>query len=190
MELQSTPEVSQRRLAKRLGISLGATNLLLRNMMRKGYVRITRAHWKRWLYAVTPAGFYRKAQLTLEYIHRFLGQYQRIRQTLRGELASLGLNAESRVAIYGTGEFAEIVYLALREMTIEEIDVFDAETAAGTRFLSMPVQDIAVLRPEEYDRVVVAFLNQEEKVRSDLEGRGVAVDKIVSFFEGAGARHG
>ena len=61
-EVQSTPDTSPRRLAKRLGISLGVTNLLLRNMARKGYVRITRAGWRRWLYALTPAGFSHKLQ--------------------------------------------------------------------------------------------------------------------------------
>jgi DNA-binding MarR family transcriptional regulator len=115
-EVHRRPQASQRELARRVGIALGMTNLLLHNLAEKGYVRITRAGWRRWLYALTPDGFLRKVQLTLSYVHRFLDHYQKVRQTLREELAVQSLNAESRVAILGTGEFAELVYLGLNDL--------------------------------------------------------------------------
>ena len=181
-EVQSTPDTSQRRLAKRLGISLGVTNLLLRNMARKGYVRVSRAGWRRWLYALTPAGFSHKVQLMAAYIHRFLNHYQRIRQALREEMEPLALHMESSVAIYGTGEFAELVYLGLRELGIEEVDIFTSGSPDGSRFLGMPVRDVTVMRPEYYDRVIVGLLEDTDNSCEELRARGVTSEQLVTLL--------
>ena len=185
-EVQRRPEASQRELAKRVGIALGMTNLLLHNLAQKGYVRISRAGWKRWFYGLTPEGFSRKLQLTLAYVHRFVAQYRRIRQTLRDELALERLNAESRVAMYGTGEFAELVYLGLKDLGIEEIEVFDRVDTDGTKFLGMPVQGMADFKPDQYDRVVVAFLGEAKEQYSELRKAGVPPEKLVLLFASNG----
>ena len=181
-EVEATPEITQRVLSRRVGIALGLTNVLLRNLAQKGYVRITQAGWKRWLYTLTPEGFSHKVRLTVAYIHRFLDHYQRVRQTLRSELEPLALNEESRVAIYGTGEFAELVYLGLKELGIAEIDIFGRRGSAGQRFLGMPVQDVATLHPEGYDRILVALLGELEAPLGDLQQLGASSQKLVTFF--------
>lgn len=189
-ELEGTPELSQRNLARRVGVSLTLTNRLLRNLAQKGYVRTTRASWRGWLYTLTPAGFSRKVQLTVSYIHRFLGHYQRIRQTLQEQLAPLGLNRESRVAIYGpvlgevdgTREFAELVYLGLKELGIEEVEVLVANNGQGDRFLGLQLRDVRTIQPEEYDRIILVFLKDGEAGFRGLRERGVAPDKIVTLF--------
>lgn len=184
-EVHRRPQASQRELARRVGIALGMTNLLLHNLAEKGYVRIARAGWRRWLYALTPEGFLRKVQLTLSYIHRFLDHYQKVRQTLREELAVQSLNPESRVAIYGTGEFAELVYLGLKELGIEELDVFAGDGLAGGKFLGMPVRDFSSFRPDHYDRIVVASLGEADKQLRSLLGSGVTPERVVTFFNDA-----
>ena len=183
-EVHHNSAASQRDLSKRVGIALGLTNVLLRNLASKGYVRVTKAGWKRWLYALTPAGLSRKVQLTVAYFHRFLSHYQTVRQTLRDELEPLDLNAESRVAIYGTGEFAELVYLGLREIGIEEIDVFGPLNSGHTKFLGMPVGEASMIQHGDYDRVMVALLTYSDEGYTELTEQGVSPAKVVRFFEG------
>jgi DNA-binding MarR family transcriptional regulator len=191
-ELERAPDISQRGLARQVGVSLTLTNRLLHNLTQKGYVRITRASWRGWLYTLTPAGFSRKIQLTISYIHRFLGHYQRIRQTLREELEPLGLNSESRVAIYGsvlnkadrTRELAELVYLGLKELGIEEVDVFTPENAGSDRFLGLRVRDMGTMRQEEYDRIILVSLKDVAASSIELQGRDIAPNKIVTLFNG------
>ena len=181
-EVEENPQVTQRQLSQRAGIALGLTNVMLRNLVQKGYVRATQAGWKRWLYNLTPEGFSHKLRLTLGYVHRVLDHYKTVRHTLREQLAPLSLNAESRVAIYGTGEFAELVYLGLRDLGIEEIEIFDQNHANGARFLAMPVGDLASLEPERYDGVVLAILGDAEKNLTKLTEHGVDRAKLVAFF--------
>ena len=181
-EVEDTPEVTQRELSQRIGIALGLTNVLLRSLVQKGYVRATQAGWKRWIYNLTPEGFSHKIRLTIAYINRVLDHYQRVRRTLRQQLEPLALHEESRVAIYGTGEFAELVYLGLKELGIEEIDVFAVTEGQSRRFLGMPVRDVATLEPEGYDRVVIAVLDSTDEVYSKLGQEDLRRGKLVEFF--------
>lgn len=107
--------------------------------------------------------------------------YQNVRQPLREQLEPLALNAESRVAIYGTGEFAELAYLGLKEIGIEEIDVFGTKYPIGRRFLRMPVQDVTMLRPEHCDRIVVALLEASGRSLAGLQELGPPPEKVVTF---------
>jgi len=181
-EVEETPDITQRELSKRIGIALGLTNILLRNLAQKGYVRVAQATWKRRLYTLTPEGFSHRVRLMVTYIHQVLDHYQGVRQTLREQLAPLALNEESRVAIYGTGEFAELIYLGLKELSIEEIDVYDPQPIERHRFLGMPVRDVTMLQSESYDRVVISYLAPSSSVISELKERGVSSEQIVKFF--------
>lgn len=189
-EVEADPTISQREISVRLGIALGLTNMLLRSLMKKGYVRANQADWKRKLYALTPEGFYHKIRLTAAYIRRFLDHYQRVRQTLREQLAPLALHQESRVAIWGTGEFAELIYLGLREIGIEEIDVFAPKTKPGQRFLGIPVRGIDALQSERYDRVLIASVNGSDDLLEQVPSLNGDSDKLVVFFGDPSAKSG
>ena len=181
-EVAENPEVTQRELSRRVGIALGLTNVLLRQLMQKGYIRATQAGWKRWLYNLTPDGFSHKIRLTVAYIHRFLNHYQQVREALRQQLIPLALHEESRIAIYGTGEFAELVYLGLKEYSIEEIDVYGAADGHNGRFLGIPIRNVGTLEPGEYDRIVIASLGDSDRISEMLQQQCVGQQKVVTFF--------
>jgi hypothetical protein len=185
-EVENDPEVSQRHLAGRLGIALGVANLLLRSLAKKGYIRASQVGWKRWVYALTPTGFSRKVHLTLAYTERFLGHYRRVRTLLRDDIGTL-MNVESRVAIYGTSELAELMYLALRDVGVTEIEVFD-DDLVDRRFLGMPVKSLSSMWAGEYSKVLVAFPADVESRCRELQEQGVAPDQIVTLLHNS--RHG
>ena len=183
-EVKRTPDTTQRHLARRLDVSLGVVNLLLRSVTRKGYMRMTRASWRRWFYALTPQGIMHRVRLTVAYMGQFLNRYQTVKQILREELEPLALHAESRVAIYGTGEFAELVYLALRDLDIEEMDIFASATPDSSKFLGMVVNDLSTLQQNHYDRVIIAELNDAEEIRIELIANGINRSQVVTLFGG------
>lgn len=87
--LDADPTLSQRDLARELGISLGKTNYCLRALIRKGWVKSTNFRNSRnrsaYMYLLTPRGIEEKTKLTL----RFLQIKQREYETLRAEIAQL-----------------------------------------------------------------------------------------------------
>ena len=55
-EIEADNRLSHRSLSRDLGIALGLTNLLIRRLVRKGWVRIIRIKPNRVRYLLTPAG--------------------------------------------------------------------------------------------------------------------------------------
>ena len=181
-EIENDPEITQRELSTRLGVALGLTNVIIRSLVQKGYIRANKAGWKRWLYALTPEGFSHKIHLTATYVGRFLDHYRRVRQTLREELLPLALHEESRVAIYGTGEFAELVYLGLKEVGLSEMYIFDNTSSPNQQFMGMPVKEISRLQIDDYDRVFLANLNGMPECLAETLRDESSKDKVVGFF--------
>ena len=181
-EVNEAPEVNQRQLSLSLGIALGLTNVLLKNLVQKGYVRVSNASWKRRMYNLTPEGLAHKLRLTTGYISRVLDHYQNVRQILHEQMEGLDVNEESRIAVCGTNEFAELVYLGLKEIGIGEIAFCSKGKAVGERFLGVPMEDVTKIKFEDYDKVVIAELHGSEALTELLLDLGVPEQKIITFF--------
>ena len=181
-EVDQTPQVSQRHLARRLNIALGVANFLLRSLAKKGYISVTRVGWKRWAYAVTPAGIARKVHLSRAYVEHILNHYQRVRVLVKKEFGDLKLDPGCKIAIYGLTELTELVFLALRDMELNKIEVFDKE-AHKRRFLGIPVRNLESLVPGEYTKVMVAYSSNVEEHCKELFGTGVLPSQVVTLFQ-------
>jgi DNA-binding MarR family transcriptional regulator len=176
--------LTQRALAQRLGVALGLTNLYLKRLSRKGYLKIVEfprkpATRKRLRYLLTPKGITEKTRLTYEHMSYALNLYRRTRETLRHTLAELAPAGAKRIALYGTGDAAELAYLTLREFGLEPVAVFAAQ--GGTDFLGYRVRPAAELPDEELDRVIVATFERPEPVVAELIALGVPAPKLVTL---------
>ena len=180
-EVDTSSDLSQRQLARKLGVALGVANLLVKQGAKKGYIRVTQLGWKRWAYFVTPKGVRRKLHLTLTYVDRFLQHYERVRNMLREDIASLPLNRESRVAIVGASEIAELAFLALKDIGVDEIEVFDR--APGTSsFLGMRVQELGSIDPSSFAKVVIVNSNHDSSPIEELRRLGVSDSQLVELL--------
>jgi DNA-binding MarR family transcriptional regulator len=171
-EISQRQGVTQRGLSQHLGIALGLTNLYLKRLVRKGYVKITTVPPNRLRYLLTPQGIGEKTRLTYEYMTFSLELYRRMRRTLReGLQASLG-EGPKRVALYGAGEAAELAYLTLREVGIEPVAVYGDGAAMC---VGLPVRRRDELEGADFDCVIVAsFSHLPSDERADLERRAGA----------------
>ena len=78
--LESNPEISQRALAEKLGVSLGKTNYCLKALIEKGLVKAENfrrsRHKHRYLYQLTPAGVAEKTRITSRFLKRKLAEHE------------------------------------------------------------------------------------------------------------------
>lgn len=81
--LEQNPELSQRELSRRLGISLGRVNYCLQALAAKGWLKLGNfrqsPHKQRYVYALTPTGIARKSAMTGRFLKRKLAEYERIK---------------------------------------------------------------------------------------------------------------
>ena len=184
-EVDGSANLSQRKIAGQLGIALGVANLLVRSLAKKGYIKVNRLGWKRWAYVLTPAGIARKVNLTVAYVQRFIEHYQRVRYLLREDIQSLPLNSESRVALIGTSELAELAYLALRDMEVEDIYVYQINPTKP-KFLGIEVNALASMDPGQFAKIVVAVRQDSEDVLERLHEAGALESQVVQLLQQPG----
>jgi len=179
-EIEADEAVTQRGLARRLGIALGLTNLYVKRLIRKGYVKVVNIQKNRIRYLITPKGIAEKSRLTYEYIHYSLQLYRDACGILRTRFRELAEDGRKRIVFYGVGEAAELAYLCVREMDLELVGVVD-EGRTGQRFLDMTVLDPSLLPTLAYDCVVITSFSNGEAVRERLEKAGVPADVTVTL---------
>lgn len=105
--LEANPTISQRELARELGISVGKSNYCLQGLAEKGWVKAGNFRTSRnklaYVYLLTPKGIEEKARVTLRFLQRRLAEYE----IMRREIAELQLEvAGMRVGQDGTGNRA------------------------------------------------------------------------------------
>ncbi len=179
-EVTRHPDATQRELSKRIGAALGLTNLMLRRLAKKGYIKMRGTKRSRIRYLITAKGILEKSRLTYEFIQYSLQLYGRVRRFLREQLAALAQAGHRRVVLYGTGELAEIAFLVIRETGLELRGVVEEPPARG-RFLGMPVQRLAEVPPETYDRLIVVSPPGGRDERPRLIDLGVPPERLIAF---------
>jgi MarR family transcriptional regulator, temperature-dependent positive regulator of motility len=93
--LSEQSDISQRDLAKAMGISVGSkTHYCLQALIEKGHVKVDNIRSnpikRGYLYLITPQGLKEKGQLTLRFLDRKQQEYQQLQQEfaqLRSEIA-------------------------------------------------------------------------------------------------------
>ena len=79
-------EITQRDLARHLGISLGKTNYCLASLVGKGYVRIQRFKNSKkkaaYAYTLTPKGIKERTRLTVSFLSRKMREYEMLKQEI------------------------------------------------------------------------------------------------------------
>lgn len=87
--LQADPDLTQRDMAERVGISVGGLNYCLKALIGKGWIKVQNFSSSRnkfgYAYLLTPAGVAQKASLTGRFLKRKLGEYE----ALEAEIAAL-----------------------------------------------------------------------------------------------------
>jgi hypothetical protein len=178
-EVESNAAVTQRSLAKTLGVAVGLTNLYLKRLIRKGHIKITTIPRNRLKYLVTPRGMAEKSRLTYQYMQYSLSYYRKMRQRLQQVFLALSKEGAKRIVIYGTGELAELAYLTLCEMDLTLVGFVDGKR--DSTFLSFPLWPAEELANWDFDAVLIADMIETRKIQSRLVGAGMPREKIIAL---------
>jgi hypothetical protein len=176
-EVERDAGVTQRSLSSTLGVALGLTNLYLKRLARKGYIKITTIPRNRIRYLLTPQGFTEKSRLTYQYMQYSLSYYRGMRTRLKEMMATFDGSNGQRVVIYGTTDLAELAYLSLREMNIDCVGFIDGGSRES--FLSCPVSSLEKVSRWQFDRVLVTDLEHAAACEERLVQSGVPREKVL-----------
>jgi EPS-associated MarR family transcriptional regulator len=81
-EIDAEPEMTQRTLSSRLGLSLGKINFLVKALIEKGLIKAENfknsKNKSAYLYSLTPYGLEEKAKATYHFLKRKIEEYERL----------------------------------------------------------------------------------------------------------------
>jgi DNA-binding MarR family transcriptional regulator len=190
-EIEAGHPISQRSLASSLGIALGMTNLLLRRLVRKGWVRVSHIRPNRVGYFLTPTGMAEKARMSRGYFQDSVRLYASARDRIRHSFEELSRSWPAgasdpatnvkRIMFLGTGEAAEIAYVCLQETDLELTGVIDFQGRA--RFFGVPVHPGQPIQPALRDclaskRPVVVVFGDGEQAQTFISAAGVPPERV------------
>ena len=146
--VERDPSVTQRSVARELGIALGLANAYLRRCVRKGLIKVSEVPRRRYAYYLTPQGFAEKSRLTATYLSDSFSFFRKARAQCTELFALAAARGQRRLALLGQGDLAEIASLVAREHPVEMVGVIaaggDAARLAVELAAAGPVDAIVV----------------------------------------------
>jgi EPS-associated MarR family transcriptional regulator len=95
--IEANPEITQRELARELGVSVGKVNYCIKALVQKGWVKANNFKNNKnkaaYAYLLTPKGIEQKAQITVRYLKSKMAEYE----TLKQEIAQLRSEIEENM---------------------------------------------------------------------------------------------
>ena len=81
-QLSAETQISQRDLSKKVGLSLGSVNFILKELIRKGYVKVQRFKNSKnkvaYIYVLTPKGINERIRQTQRFLHLKIDEHERL----------------------------------------------------------------------------------------------------------------
>ena len=189
--IASGERVTQRSLSTELGVALGLTNLLIRRLIGKGYVKVSKAGTRHVRYLMTPAGWEALAAATRQSLENTLHLYTETREQIRSSLSQISSrcqpngDGQKRVVFYGAGDVAEIAYVSLQTTDLTLVGVVDDRRTG--RFFHLVITEADQLSADAvgsvaYDHLIVTSLRHADAILAKLAGRGLQADRTFTLL--------
>ena len=161
-------DLTQRSMARELGIALGMANTYLKRCVRKGYIKVRQIPSNRYSYYLTPKGFKEKSRLTAEYLSSSFTFFRRAKDQCLESLGYAKVRGWHRVALVGVGDLAEIFALCAIEHSVDLVGILDSKTEK-TMFTGLNIAPtIADLEPLDA-LIITDAVNPQETFDNLLE---------------------
>ena len=123
--VHNNSSITQRLVARDLGIALGLANAYLKRCIRKGHIKVKQIPSNRYAYYLTPQGFAEKTRLTADYLTYSFTFFRRARKQCLAALQECEQHNWKRVVLAGTSELSEILTLTAGDTKITIVGIVD-----------------------------------------------------------------
>lgn len=100
-EIKEKPEMTQRELSSRLGVSLGKVNFLIKALVEKGFIKVDNfknsENKTNYIYILTPRGIEEKARITYYFLKRKMDEYDCLEEEIRRLAREVDETGDARI---------------------------------------------------------------------------------------------
>jgi DNA-binding MarR family transcriptional regulator len=146
-------DATQRELSAHVGLSLGAINLLLKKMVKKGLIKIDRLQTNSVKYFITPAGIASKMERTYGYVVRTYNEINRLRDRI----------VTVANAVAKTSKANHIIFYGKKDELLEMIvDLHKTKSFAVSTSLHKEIYTLNKELEYQHEAIVVVGSHDEE----------------------------
>jgi len=127
-EIGKNLNTTQRKISRQIGLSLGMTNIVIKRLIAKGYVKVKGLNRRNVQYILTPRGFAEKVRKTHHYLLRTIETLGELKEKIQDTILEYYEKGEKNFTILGKGELADIVEISLRDMGKYDLQYSRAKT--------------------------------------------------------------
>jgi len=111
---------NQRVLSRHLELSLGQTNMLIKRLIAKGFIRITQLNKRKVLYLLTPKGISEKLKQSVKYTRHTINAFSLIKDHIKEILQKEYAKGHRNFYVYSEADLESLINSAFREAKLED----------------------------------------------------------------------
>ena len=183
--VEKNSHVTQRDVAKDIGIALGLTNAYLKRCIKKGLIKVQHVPANRYAYFLTPKGFSEKSRLTAEYLSQGF-QFFRIARTQLMEIFETCQNRNwHNIALHGLTDISEIAVLSAQNFEVNIVGIVD-KSSSLSEYSGIPIFE-SIDELKVLDAIVITDLGDHQASLKHLSGfypgSRIFMPQILNLFE-------
>jgi len=187
--IENNPHISQKSLAKEVGLTSSMVNNYIRELSKKEMLQIKGKTNRTMSYNLTPKGLRGKMSMLIAYTLETTSLYQDAKQEFSSRLQNIYEEGIHNAVLFGAGETAEILYNACKSLELEIIGVVDNDPEKqGKLFGNLIIQPPEFIERIKPDGVIIASIGRQaeiyEQIKSLLD-KGIAIRTISVFLNKA-----
>ena len=118
---------NQRDLSQQLKLSLGQTNMLIRRLASKGFIRISQLNKRKVQYLLTPKGISEKMRKSVKYTLNTINAIGLIKNRVAEILRQLYKEGHRQFYLYGEHDLRVLVELVFQELNLKDAVLTEAK---------------------------------------------------------------
>jgi DNA-binding MarR family transcriptional regulator len=173
-KIENNGRLTQRDLSREVGIALGLVNLLLKKMVKKGWIKIKNVDAKKISYLITPEGAREKTSLLYKRVESTIHFYIEAKRIIKDKVIHLKNEGIKNVSIYGIGHVSEVLFIVLKELGLELDYVID-DKKEGKEWFGYKVIGMVDFVESNANVLILATFVKEEIDSFCTEQEGIRV---------------
>jgi DNA-binding MarR family transcriptional regulator len=151
---------NQRRLSRLMELSLGMTNMLIRRLIAKGFIRIEQLNKRKVQYILTPKGFAEKMHKSVKYTLKTINSIGLIKTRLQAILLELHKDGVRDFFIVGKSDLSLLIEMVAKEVPLKNCSFRILEEIPPTT-----IQGTLLICKENIDEDNLALHNHVDLIR-------------------------
>jgi len=139
-EISNNHQPSQRLIAQRTGFSLGLTNIIIKRLIKKGYLKISTIPPRRIQYILTPKGFAEKAQKSYHFTLRTVTLIKAINENIQEIITDEYVKGAREFSVCGNGELSALTEIAFQASNLKDVSFFRSESSSDKPVCNLMVK--------------------------------------------------